>query len=214
MTPPETGSASLKTGWRSVARWLLPFAFLIACHSGPARATADDATPTAATPVAGRCDVPPVGYEELERLRTVTSFDSSLVTPGVLPAGIPVDSTTAEVLRGRVEGFLACSCAGEPLRVFEFYSERYLAELISRERGFDRHLYELWAEPRPAPPEDCPVLRSASGARLLADGRAASLVRIFYPNIEKEKEFVFTFTRACESWLIDDIQGEISFSLP
>lgn len=214
MTPPDTGGAPVNAIRRSVAQWLLPFGFLIGGLSWPAHAIAGEATPAAATPAIGRCDVPPVGYEELERLRTMTTVDSSLATPGVLPAGMPVDSTTEESLRGQIEGFLACSCAGEPLRVFGLYSERYLAELISRERGFDRRLYDLWAEPRPAQPEECPVLRSASGSRLLADGKAALLVSIFYPNLEKEKEFVFTFMRAADSWLIDDIQGEISFSLP
>ena len=50
--------------------------------------------------------------------------------------------------------------------------------------------------------------------RRLPDGRLAANVVLRYQVIPMPKRFLMTFVETPEGWRIDDILGEISFSVP
>lgn len=158
------------------------------------------------------CTVEPRSFDEIQRLSR--SAMDQIPAPGNRVAREPATSAVSDSLEALVAEFLRCSAAGEPLRVWSLYSDAYLARLLSRERGYDRARYEADAEPRPVSADAQPILRSFADVTVASHDHAAARVAIFYPNLDREKAFEFHFIRVEGVWLIDEIQGEITFSVP
>ena len=133
----------------------------------------------------------------------------------VIPTGVrPATSGEAEALRDIMEAFVACSDAGEPLRVHALYTDRYLAELFYRQGPVTERQYVALARPDPADPDERTRLLSISEAQVLADGRITGEVTIRYAVIPTPKRLLVTIARVDGSWRIDDILGELTFALP
>ena len=114
-----------------------------------------------------------------------------------------------------IDRFVACGNAGEPLRVYALYSDAYLLSLLSRERPLlDQSRYDALATPIAATPGQQATVTLIEGGRRFADGRIGVNVTITYPNIPVPKTFFFVFIPGPDGLLIDDIMGELTFSLP
>jgi len=114
-----------------------------------------------------------------------------------------------------VTQFVDCANAGEPLRVYALYSDAYLLSLLSRERPLlDQDRYDALATPTPATPEQHATVTNIEGGRRFADGTFGVNVTISYPNIPEPKTFFFHFIPTPNGLLINDVMGELTFSLP
>jgi hypothetical protein len=186
--------------------------------AGPTNVYAPRATPIAA--VTGQAAVPsctaePRSFDEIQALRRLgEASPPARRTPGLVPTGSPADEATVAQVRATIEELLACFATGEPLRVWSLYTDDYMGRLLYRQRGFDRSLYDAYATPRPAGADELVELRTLTDVHLLADGRVGATVALFYPGIGLEKRFFFVFLRQDGRWRIDDVVGEITFSVP
>jgi len=133
-----------------------------------------------------------------------------------LPWGEQVSAEELQAIRATVEQFIACSNAGEPLRIYGLYTDAYLHRLLGRERPvIDEARYHALATPIPAEEGQGAELVEIRGARdIVATGQLGALVTIVYPSVPDPKVFFFTFRSIGETLLIDDILGEFTFSLP
>jgi hypothetical protein len=179
-------------------------------------AIAVQATPAASSP--SGCDVPPRSLEEISAL-LATPAPPEPERSGVLPMGEPLRPEEQILIEQTVDQFIACSNAGEPLRVYSLYTDRYLQRLLSGERPpLDADRYEALATPMPAEPGSGAELVEITGGRRIADigQRFGALVTIDFPATPQPKTFFFTFLPEGDRdrLLIDDVLGELTFSLP
>jgi hypothetical protein len=180
--------------------------------SMPAPARTSEATP-AATPEAA-CDVPPRALDEITML-LATPVPPEPERSGVLPMGEPLRPGEQIMIEQTVHLFIACSNAGEPLRVYQLYSDRYLQRLLGAERPrIDAVRYDALATPVPAAPGAGAELVEITGGRRMVDGRLGALVTIDFPSTPQPKTFFFTFLVESERLLIDDVLGELTFAVP
>ena len=176
------------------------------------------ATPSAmasdATPASNGCNVAP---------RTFASISALLATPvadqtaqaGIPMMGEPLRPEEWTAVTSAVHQFVDCANAGEPLRVYALYTEAYLLSLLNRERPLlDQDRYDALATPMPATPDQQATITKIEGGRRFADGTFGVNVTISYPNIPEPKTFFFHFIPTPNGLLIDDIMGELTFSLP
>jgi hypothetical protein len=165
------------------------------------------------TPVAAGCSVPPRPLSELTALAATPVAAS---TPGVsLTIGEPLNIEQYGLIEQTMEQFIACSNAGEPLRVYGLYTDRYLQQLLSLERpAIDQARYDQLATPIPAAPGEGAHLIEIAKQRKLLDTRLYAEVTITYPSVPVPKTFVVLFVQTTDGLLIDDIMGELTFSLP
>ncbi len=168
-----------------------------------------------ATPIVDQaCTSPPLTMDAVERL--ATSFASPLPTrtPGLVPKGTSATAEDRAVVAEIVGQFIACSNAGEPSRVHALYTRAYAASVLGLNLGFDPDAVAAMATPRPAAPGTETRLVSITGIRRLIGERLGALVTIDYAVIPGSKRFFFTFREEAGRWRIDDVLGELSFSLP
>lgn len=168
-----------------------------------------------ATPVAGPCLTSPRAWDEIALL-IATPAPPEPERTGSLPWGEQIDAEDQAAIRQTVEQFIACSNAGEPLRVYALYTDAYLQRLLSRERPvIDGDRYDALATPIPAEAGTGAELIGISGARrIVMTGQLGALITIAYPSVPEPKTFFFTFRSIDGCLRIDDILGEITFSLP
>lgn len=167
-----------------------------------------------ATPVAAGCDEPPRSWEEIEALIAMPAPPMP-VRSGLLPRGEQLRVSELVLIEETVHRFITCSNAGEPLRVYALYSDDYLQRLLAYERPLiDRARYDALATPVPAAPDGGATLVEITGGRRMVDLRYGALVTIAYPSLPQPKTFFFIFRLDGERMLIDDVLGELTFSLP
>jgi hypothetical protein len=194
--------------------------FLVLAGSPSAAVAHAAATPTPDAPRAVLCTVAPLDFDELNALIERGSSTPVAGAPsaragrgGVVPAGTPASPDVEAAVRSIVREYVACQNAGELLRAYALYSDDYLARLFIRQGAWGRAAYDGLATPMPddGPPTAILGIRDV---RVLPDGRIGATVTISYASIPMPKTFFFTFARAGDGWAIDDILGEISFSVP
>ena len=161
------------------------------------------------------CQVEARSWSEIETL-IATPIAPEPEQTDTLPWGEQVAADDLIAIRGTVEQFIACSNLGEPLRVLALYTDDYVQRLLARERPLiDQARYDGLATPMPVEPDSGAVLTGISGARrIVATGQLGALVTITYPSVPEPKTFFFTFRWIGDSLRIDDILGEITFSVP
>lgn len=181
----------------------------IALLVGAPLASAAQSTPVSA----GNCDALPRSLAELSALALAPAPSA---TPSIsLAIGEPLTLDQLSSIQATVRRFIDCSNAGEPLRVYSLYSDRYLQQMLSLERpAIDQNRYDALSTPVPAQPGEEVLLVSIEGGRRLADGRLGAEVTITYPSIPMPKTFFFTFVVTDNGLVIDDILGELTFALP
>jgi hypothetical protein len=131
-----------------------------------------------------------------------------------VPKGAPPNPATAAAIIATVTELVACYNAGEPLRVYSLYTDAFLQRLLVRQGTLSWPAYDALATPEPAPPDDSTAILAITGLRQLDDGKAGAMVTLRFPSIPVPKTFFFTFAREGDRWLIDDVLGEITFSVP
>lgn len=132
----------------------------------------------------------------------------------LVPPGDPAPAAAEAAVRGVVRAYVACQNAGELLRAYALYSDAYLGRLFARQGEWDEAAFFGLATPRPNPPDERSAIVEVAGVRLLPDGRVGATVTIAYQSIPMPKTFFFTFVEEGDRWAIDDILGEVSFSVP
>ena len=67
----------------------------------------------------------------------------------------------------------------------------------------------------PAAPDEAIELRSLADVQARPDGRIGATLVLSYPNLsERRSVLLLVLVRAEVHWLIDDIVGELGFSVP
>lgn len=158
------------------------------------------------------CDVDPISLEQLNAV--IEQAEPPPAVARVPAGGVDALPDEARTFRSLIEQFVACSNAGEPLRVMALYTDRYLGELYYRQGRFSAELYTALAEPRPAAPDEQTAIVSIARVLLLPDGFVAGTVTLRYARVPMPKELIFTTVLIDDEWRIDDVLGELSFSLP
>jgi hypothetical protein len=187
-----------------IAAWSLPGA-----GAGASVQRSPEAIP------AEECIVAPRTRQEIAALLANPDTATPVATTAgqTLPPGEPIAAETAVAMEQVVRTWLACQNAGEPLRAWSLFSDRYLFRLLSRQGGLSGEAYRELATPAPVADEAAVVL-AIEGERLLPDGRLGATVTLSYPSVPMPKRFFFYFTQGGGRLLIDGILGEISFSVP
>jgi hypothetical protein len=207
-----SGSLAATPGWQRLL-WLLTLVAIVIAILPVTPGLAYQATPTA--PSIG-CDVPPRSLEEITTL-LATPAPPEPERSGVLPMGEPLRPEEQIQIEQTIHLFIACSNAGEPLRVYGLYTDRYLQRLLSGERPpLDADRYDALATPMPADEGSGATLVEITGGRRIADTdrRLGALVTIAFPATPQPKTFFFTFLPEGDHLLIDDVLGELTFALP
>ncbi|HEY8447475.1 MAG TPA: hypothetical protein VIL01_10235 [Thermomicrobiales bacterium] len=193
-----------------VTIWLFGVALL-----SPIGAAGQTASPTPDAPPPELCQALPRSFEEIATLlATPEAAMAATRTPGPAPEGPPADPETVAGIEATVRELVACYNAGELLRAYGLYTDAYLQRLLARQGPFPRAVYDGLATPEPAPIEQRTAIVSIVEARMLGPDKAGAVVTLAYARVPMPKTFFMTFVREGERWLIDDILGEITFSVP
>ncbi len=169
--------------------------------AGLRQATADTGT---VVPDPVECDIEP---------RQLPLFDETPVagesgadpspTPFVIPDGERADEATVDAITEAVRGSLACRNAGDYLRAYAYFSDRFLHDLIGGPAGVDAALMAFLTEsPTPVAEPERLTLVDVSEVRRLADDRVGAIV-VTRSADEAYADYLF-FVEADDGWLIDD----------
>lgn len=161
-----------------------------------------------ATPVAEAarsCDVPERSLDEVTAL-LATPAAPEPAWSGVLPMGEPLRPQEQIQLEAAVRLFIACGNAGEPMRVYSLYTDRYLLRLLNGAQSpFGADWHGAPATPVPADEGSSAELVEITGGRRMADGRLGALVTIAFSATPTPRTFFFSFQPQGDHVLIDDI---------
>jgi hypothetical protein len=191
-------------------------AFVLAGFVGGRVGLAEGATPTPDVPAAGLCIATAPSFDRLNAaiLDNDGATPEPQRTPGVVPAGTPASTDIAAAVTATVRELVACFNAGAPLRAYGLYTDAYLHRLFARQGPFSRASYDGYATPEPEPDvAKHTAILAIRDIRVFADGSAGATVTLHYASIPVPKTFFFTFVRNGDGWLIDDILGELGFSV-
>jgi hypothetical protein len=196
--------------------WALLVATTVILNLGRTADASSDVAPAPYAPVPELCLAPPRSFDDLISLAATpsTGTPEPTPTPGPIPEGTPADLATSDAVTATVRELVACFNAGELLRAYGLYSDHYLHRLLSRQDLTTRAAYDSLSTPMPSTPDERAQILDIRGVRLLSDGRVGALVTIKYTVVPVPKTFFFVFVESDGEWSIDDIRGEISFSLP
>jgi hypothetical protein len=181
--------------------------------------SAQQATPnvTLDVPPASLCTVEAPSFEELNAIVRSPAYaiPQTARTPGVVPEGMPADETVEAAITRTIRELVGCYNAGELLRSYGLYTGDYLNRLFNRQGGFSRAVYDSYATPEPvSDPSKHTAILEIKDIRTFEDGSAGATVTLRYAGVPVPKTFFMQFVRDGDHWLIADILGEISFSLP
>jgi hypothetical protein len=202
---------------------LAVFALVLAFAAGTGAAVlradappAPAATPTRDVPARADCRVAAPSRAALQAAILDTPPPPT-PTPGLIPTGNPAPANVAADVEATVRELVACWNAGEPLRGYGLYTDRLLARLFAKQGGFDVGTWADLATPQPkAVTADDTAIVEFGEVRMLADGRAGVEIRLAYASVPMPKLFwvELVWDEPRDHWLIDDLRGEISFSVP
>ena len=159
-----------------------------------------------------RCTAEPITRDDLNAAIAgpVIPFPENRPMAGVR---IDDDPVAADFL-ALLEQIDACANAGEPLRVWSLYAPVYLARLFQIQGPFDEATYAAYATPRPGGTGRGARIASVDAIWKVQDGLYAVEAVKTYPSIPMPKRLIFWITVQGGEYLIQEITGEISFSLP
>jgi hypothetical protein len=158
------------------------------------------------------CEAPPITRETLNAAinQTVVPFTEDAIVRGALIN----DRAIADRLRELLEQLDACANAGEPLRVWSLYSPAYLARLFQIQGPFDEATYAAYTTPRPGGTGRGVRIESIDAIWKVQDGLYAVEAVKRYPSIPMPKRLIFWIAESDGRMVIEEITGEVSFSLP
>ena len=161
-------------------------------------------------PDPSECEITPRTVEELRDLAATpvpATEPPDGATPAAVSEGEPANPLVANAVAFTVRQAVACSNAGEWLRVLSLYSDGYLQRTAATLGGFDEEYLRSLAAPQPPRHDEMPVVTDVV---LLPDGRAAAWV------VPDEEEAVFAlsslegrlrvvFVAVEGRWLVDEV---------
>jgi hypothetical protein len=173
---------------------------------GPAGSAALQATSeaTAGPPAPEECLVEPrsVPLYSAPPLGTVTPAPED-PTPFAVPDGEPVDEATVEAIEATVRESVACRNAGDFLRAYALFTDRFVANLLGPPDAVDPDLVaRLSVPPTPLPERRQLSVGSVSEVRRLADGRVGAIV-VTEDRRERYADYLY-FVQEGDRWLIDE----------
>lgn len=164
--------------------------------------------------IAGRSDEPecaanPISFEQLNAAiaEPVVPFDENVLARD---RGAVTDEQR-EAAESLMRDMVACSNAGEPLRVWSLYSDAYLARMFQIQGPFDEGMYAAYAVPEPADGDGMRI-ESIEDVWVRSDGVIGVEVVMTYPSVPMAKRLIVWMDG--DPLRIEEITGEISFSLP
>ncbi|MGI8476397.1 MAG: hypothetical protein ACR2OO_08525 [Thermomicrobiales bacterium] len=181
--------------------------------------SAQKATPTAApyVPSPGRCTAEPMRPGDMGRI-VATPDATAPAAPakpiGVLPKGTPADPQIAIAVAELIDQYVACFNRNDLGRVLALYSDAAIRRLDAMGDALLLNFLADRASPTPFPAERWTGIIDVRDVRIFPDGRAGATLSLHYPGIPVPKHFFMTFVAVDGRWLIDDVLGEISFSVP
>ena len=163
-------------------------------------------------PEPSECEVPPRTIDELRELAAtpVPAIEApEVATPADLANGEPANPLVANAVAFTVREAVACSNAGEWLRLLSLYSDAYLQRTAATLGGFDEQYLRSLAAPQPPRRDEMPLVTEVM---LLPDGRAVAWV------VPDDEEAVFAlsslegrlrvvFVAVEGRWLVDDVEA-------
>jgi hypothetical protein len=198
--------------YRTLRIAIIGFLSLLATTASPVLAQSS-ASPTPDAPDPALCMVEPRSLEDLNQV-LATPIVQVTRTPGVVPDGAPADPEQIAGITATLREFVACFNAGELLRAYGLYTDRYFHQVFAREGQMTVEAYDALATPEPEDPDFRSVILDVRDVRVLETGGVGATVTIEYAVIPMPKTFFFTFVFEQDRWWIDGILGEISFSVP
>ena len=117
-------------------------------------------------------------------------------------------------LRTVLEQVVACSSAGEPLRVWSLYAPAYLARLYQIQGPFTESMYSAYEKPLPDESRSGMQVAGIVGLWQSGDGRYGIEAIMRYPSVPMPKRLIFWCVNTSDGLRIEEVVGEISFSLP
>ena len=156
------------------------------------------------------CASPPISLGHLNSAiaQPAVPFAENVIADGQLA----VDQETHRTIGDVLDQVVACSNAGEPLRVWSLYSDAYISRLFQIQGPFTDIQYEAYARPQPGGEEM--RLERVERVWLRPDGKVGADVVMRYPSVPMPKRLLFWFAVAEDQTEIEEVTGEISFSLP
>lgn len=198
-------------------------ALLMAAAAMPA--AAQSATPAATpagapyslpdTPDPALCDTAPISRDALNG--AIEGNAAATPAPfhnGVVPEGVPADAEQTAAVYGMVRRLVSCYSAGELLQAYGLFTPGYFQRVFGKQGAYTAAAYDSLATPQPAAAAERVKILAIENVRVLPDGRVAATVILEYAVIPMPKRFLMVFVERDGAWAIDDILGEISFSVP
>jgi hypothetical protein len=158
------------------------------------------------------CATPPISLSRLNGAiaQPAEPFAENVIQDEQLPVD-DVNRRRAEAVLGQV---VACANAGEPLRVWSLYSDAYLSRLFQIQGPFTEGQFAASARPLPAEKDAGMRLETIERVWQRGDGVIVAQVVTRYPSVPIPKRLLFWFVRDGKELEIEEVTGEISFSLP
>jgi hypothetical protein len=106
-----------------------------------------------------------------------------------------------------------CARTGEPLRVWSLYSPAYLNRLFRIQGPFDEATYAAYADTATSEDQG-PTVQSFERIWVAGEGLYGVEAIKTYPSVPIPKRLIFWIAETDQGFRIEEITGEISFSLP
>jgi hypothetical protein len=168
------------------------------------------------TPDPALCTTEPIGKDALNG--AIESSGAATPVPfrnGVVPEGEPASPEQEAAVFGMVRRLVACYSAGELLRAYALFTPGYFHRVFGKQGPYTDAAYASLATPQPAKDDERVKIIDITNIRVLPDGRVGATVVLEYAVIPMPKRFLMVFQQETDgTWVIDDILGEISFSVP
>ena len=162
------------------------------------------------------CDVAPRTIAELAAIEARATprpnTDPLTFYVGDLPTGVPADPATVAGVTRTMQQFVACSLAGDGLRLLALFTD----DLLQAGAGHEGPSLLAAATPMPSPNRD-EYLAAVEAVRLLPDGRVSAIVTrggVEDPHPAPGSTDLLFFVRDGDRWLIDGIYERVRLSDP
>ena len=150
-----------------------------------------------------------------EHLATAMSAPSPPTpTPGLQPTGPVASAEIAADVRALVRTLVGCFNAGDPLRSYALYTDSYLARVFARQGALTVAQVADLATPRPDDGDAPTRIVEIGSPEIIGEGRVGFTLVLAYASVPMPKRFWVEAVQTGDGWAIDDLRGEISFSVP
>ena len=188
----------------SLVLFLIGVAVLLVGDRAPA--------PGGDAPPAALCVMAPPAWEHLATAMSAPSPPTP--TPGLQPTGPVASAEIAADVRALVRTLVGCVNAGDPLRSYALYTDSYLARVFARQGALTVAQVADLATPRPDDGDAPTRIVEIGSPEIIGEGRVGFTLVLAYASVPMPTRFWVEAVQTGDGWAIDDLRGEISFSVP